>query len=79
VELYDLANDLSESRDLSNTLPDKALELKQLLDNHLLRTGAQRNTLNPGYDPTRETESHYGEYDYSEYQQPEYLMLTKDK
>ncbi len=40
VELYDLADDLSEKRDLSGEMPQKAAELKRKLDAWLVKSGA---------------------------------------
>jgi arylsulfatase A-like enzyme len=40
VELYNLAEDLSEERDLSGTMPEKAAELKRKLDTWLTESGA---------------------------------------
>jgi arylsulfatase A len=40
VELYDLASDLSEKRDLSKKMPAKAAELKHKLDTWLAESGA---------------------------------------
>ena len=51
VELFDLAEDLSESDDLANTLPETAKELEALLDDRLKRADAQMTSPNPDYDP----------------------------
>ena len=40
VELYNLAEDLSEKRDLSGQMPQKATELKHKLDTWLVESGA---------------------------------------
>ena len=40
VELYNLAEDLSEKRDLSRKMPKKAAELKRKLDAWLVESGA---------------------------------------
>jgi len=40
VELYDLAEDISEKRDLSGEMPEKAAELKRKLDTWLVESGA---------------------------------------
>ncbi|MCP4593017.1 MAG: sulfatase [bacterium] len=51
VQLFDLDKDLSESKDLSDSLPEKARELTLLLDKRLKGAGAQMTSLNPDYDP----------------------------
>ncbi|UCG49625.1 MAG: hypothetical protein JSU94_07560, partial [Phycisphaerales bacterium] len=40
VELFNLADDLSEKHDLSGAMPEKAAELKSKLDLWLLESGA---------------------------------------
>ena len=45
-ELFDLENDISETQNLSDSLPDKTEELKQLLHNWRNRTGAQMPVVN---------------------------------
>ena len=47
VELYNLADDIGESRDLSKAMPDKAAELRKLLRDYLGSVGAQMPTPNP--------------------------------
>jgi arylsulfatase A-like enzyme len=45
IELFNLANDISEARDLSRMMPDKARELDKMLTGFLKRVGAEtRNT-----------------------------------
>ncbi len=52
VELYNLADDLSEKRDLSLEMPQKAAELKHELDAWLTESGAMMPTrLSPGSNP----------------------------
>jgi len=46
IELYDLENDQGETTDLSETMPEKANELKGLLDNWRTEIGAQMPTIN---------------------------------
>ena len=48
-ELYDLAEDPSESNDLSSQQVDKVLELESRLDNWLLETGALVPIVNPEF------------------------------
>ena len=52
LELYNLAEDLGETRDLAAEKPKKARELKQRLDEWHKRVGAKIPTQpNPKYDP----------------------------
>jgi arylsulfatase A-like enzyme len=51
VQLFDLAEDLSEANDLAGALPEKAKELEQLLDDRLKHANAQMTSVNPNYDP----------------------------
>jgi uncharacterized sulfatase len=46
VELFDLKNDQGETTDLSETNPEKAAELKELLDNWRNKVDAQMPTIN---------------------------------
>ncbi|MDY7396287.1 sulfatase [Aureibaculum sp. 2210JD6-5] len=49
VELYNLENDIGENNDLSETLPEKANELKQLLHEWRKDINAQMPLPNPNY------------------------------
>ena len=51
VELYDLARDVSESKDLSSTMPVKAKQLRDDLAAWRVRVGARMPTQNPRHDP----------------------------
>ena len=51
VELYNLANDLSETHDLAQQMPEKATELRTRLASWRKEVGAQMPTPNPNYDP----------------------------
>lgn len=51
VELYNLAEDVGEERDLSESQPDKAAELKAKLDAWRAEVGAQDPRENPNYEP----------------------------
>ena len=51
VELYNLKDDIGETKDLAATLPDKAAALRQKLHDWRERVGAQMPTPNPDYDP----------------------------
>ena len=50
-ELYNLKEDISESQDLSQKLPEKVEELKATLEQWKKEVGAQMPTPNPDYDP----------------------------
>jgi arylsulfatase A-like enzyme len=50
-ELYNLKDDLSESKDLATSMPDKVKELDALIDNFLKDTGATFPRPNPAYKP----------------------------
>ena len=50
VELFNLAEDISEERDLAGEMPDKVRELKSKLDAWRDEVGAQTPRLNPNYD-----------------------------
>jgi len=54
-ELYDLANDIGETRDLAATHPDKVRELRTALHQWRKAVGAQMPTPNPDYDPNWRT------------------------
>ena len=51
VELYNLKDDISETKDLAATLPNKTAALRQKLHDWRARVGAQMPTPNPDYDP----------------------------
>lgn len=57
VELYDLAQDPSEQRDLAAENSSKAAELLADLKAWRMEVGAQMMMPNPDYDPARENES----------------------
>jgi uncharacterized sulfatase len=56
VELYDLANDPGEAKDLAGQMPDKALALQTLLKRWRHEVSAQMPQANPAYDPKRADE-----------------------
>ena len=56
VRLYNLADDIGEKDDLSDTLPDIATALREQLRKWRSSVGAQMPTPNPNHDPNRETE-----------------------
>ena len=53
-ELYDLGNDISETKDLAATQPDRAKALRTRLDAWLKSVDAQLPSPNPAYDPAAE-------------------------
>jgi arylsulfatase A-like enzyme len=54
VELYDLKNDIGETKDLAGVEVAKAAAMRQRLEAWLRETGAQIPARNPQYDPARE-------------------------
>ena len=60
VKLYNLKNDLGETKDLSQTLPEKASQLKALLHNYLKVIDAQIPKLNKNYDPGKDPDRKAG-------------------
>jgi len=57
VELYNLKDDISESRDLSATNPEIAQDLHQRLKQWRRDVGAQMMTENPNFNPERQGET----------------------
>jgi arylsulfatase A-like enzyme len=56
VELYDLARDIGETRDLAAAEPARTAALRSRLETWLTETGAKLPTPNPGYHAARERE-----------------------
>jgi arylsulfatase A-like enzyme len=56
LELYNLAEDLGESRNLAATKRQLASQLHEKLRSWRESVGAQMPTLNPDFDPARATE-----------------------
>jgi arylsulfatase A-like enzyme len=54
VELYNLAQDISETQDLACSDPDRAKRMKQRLEDWRRSVGAQMALPNPNYDPARD-------------------------
>lgn len=54
VELYNLREDIGETKDLAGAQPAKAAAMRRRLEAWLRATGAQIPTTNPQYDPARE-------------------------
>lgn len=52
-EMYNLSNDLSEQHDLINEMPEKATELRSLLDNWLKEVDAKIPVKNEAFDPNK--------------------------
>ncbi|WP_146522564.1 sulfatase [Stieleria varia] len=50
-ELYNLADDIGETKDLANEMPDKVKELDELIDQFVQDTGALYPKPNPAYKP----------------------------
>lgn len=57
AELYNLKDDIGETRDLASSQPAKAAALLERLQSWLRDTKAQLPSPNPGYDPQREREA----------------------
>ena len=53
-ELYNLREDIGETRNLAGQLPAKVKELDALIEAHLAQTGARVPKPNPAYDPAME-------------------------
>lgn len=53
VELYNMAEDIGEERDLAAAMPDKAADLRRRLRAWRTDVGAQMPTPNPVYDPSK--------------------------
>lgn len=51
VELYNLKDDIGETKDLAAAMPEKARELRKILADWRASVGAQMPTPNPDYDP----------------------------
>jgi len=52
-ELYDLAQDPGEAKNLASAQPERTQELAAKLDTHLTKSGAQLMRPNPDYDPKK--------------------------
>ncbi len=52
LQLFDLSNNISESKDLSKKLPEKLKELESKLNKALADADAQMPTINASYDPS---------------------------
>ena len=50
-ELYNLKDDLGETKNLATAMPDRGKELNALIEQHLKDTGALVPVKNPRYDP----------------------------
>lgn len=56
LELYDLANDIGEKKNLAADMPHKAARMQQKLSRWRRSVNAKMPTANPGYDPARADE-----------------------
>ncbi len=56
LELYDLANDIGEEKNLATEMPQKAAQLQQKLARWRRSVDAKMPTANPDYDPARANE-----------------------
>ena len=56
LELYDLANDIGEKKNLATEMPQKAAQLQQKLAMWRMSVKAKMPTRNPDYDPARADE-----------------------
>ena len=56
IELYDLAEDIEEQRDLAPKMPEKTEELHNKLQQWIKDTGTLMHTLNPAYNSRRDPE-----------------------
>jgi arylsulfatase A len=56
LELYNLKQDVGETTNLVERLPDKARQLHKMLQDWRASVGAQMPTLNPDYDPVKDKE-----------------------
>lgn len=55
LELFNIAKDPGERRDLAQQMPDKVKELDQRLTDYLASVNAQMPAINPNYDPGKPT------------------------
>ena len=53
IELYNVREDVGETRDLAGKLPEKAKAMRLKLHNWLKHVGVQEMTVNPNYDPNK--------------------------
>ncbi len=53
IELYDLSNDLKESANLADRMPEKTADLRKRLDIYLSAIDAGMPEINPQYDPSK--------------------------
>ena len=53
IELFDLANDIGETKNLAAGEPERAARMKKMLHDWLKETGAKLPTKNPKFDPNK--------------------------
>ncbi len=56
LQMFDLAYDLSEEKNLAQKLPEKTAALEAKLDHRLKEVSAQMPSANPDYDPSAQSE-----------------------
>lgn len=59
VELYNLREDIGETKDLTSVQPEKVSQLAEELDAWLKSVNAKFPTENPAYDPKRESDGYW--------------------
>lgn len=59
MQLYNIKKNIGESKDLSQSMPEKVKEMKRALQKWRESVGAQYPSKNPNYDPERATEVRY--------------------
>lgn len=60
LDLYDIVKDISERKDLSNQMPEKAVELEKKMNAYLTEINAQMPVQNPNFDPSKPASSTRG-------------------
>lgn len=78
AELYNLANDPGETKDLAASEPQRTRELRERLAEWLKQVGAQRNEPNPNFDPAAH-KALYVDLDPSRYDPTKADQLTRIK
>ena len=63
LELYNLEQDLGETKNLAQEMPEVAAELEKLIDDWLLETGASVPGPNPNFDPGAKKPGELADFD----------------
>ena len=58
ARLYDLRQDIGEQRDLAETMPEKAADLRRELESWRSKVAAKSPSPNPRYDPALDPRLH---------------------